>query len=869
MIARRMCKLGYYLFLLTILLLMPALASAINHSGPITSNETWSASDNPHVITGNVTVSSGVTLTLEASVEVRFDPNTYIYVYGNVNAPGISSDKIIFTRNTATNGGGLYFYAGSIGNFTHCVMEHAVYGVRGDSTAIVSLSNCVLQKNTNGFYGYQCAPILGANTFQGNGTGLYVQTVSLFIVSSQVVRDNDTGIHFNVCTMPKVYATNTIMDNKDYGVKFQSCSLPEIYADVTNSGTGIYFQSCTNVGTIDNVTLKDNVGPYGALHVHDSGTFTLGSNNTITGNSWPLTLGSGSFPDASSVIPSSGNTTNAIKVTGGSSNKTGAWPEFSGVPYLITGNLTITSPGVLTIDEGVEVRFSSGKYIDVRGTLNASGTSGNPITFTRQSSAQWGGLRFNYSGSAGTLSYCTMEYATYGIYAYSGPDVSLSNCVLQHNSSGVYAQSDPDISLSDCVLQDNDTGIYFYYYTSPTPAIDSTNTIRDNITCGIRFYNCSSPNTDIKAHIANSGTGIYFESCSDLGTIDNVVLADNTVCAMEVKNSGSFTLGSGNTITGNSWPLSIDAGAFPDASSVIPASGNITNAIRVVSGTSNHTGTWPNFNLDYVVTSAPTIGASGSLTIEAGVGIGFNNNQYMSIYGSLIALGDSACREITFTRYDADSWYGLYFYSGSDGTLERCRIEYAQYGVYTSNASPGILHCALKNNTYGVYCSAGSSPDICGCTMSLNDYGVYSLSLSEPIISGNSTGVNIISGNKTYGVYNADSTIDINAQYNYWGNASGPYHPASNTDGRGDWVSDDVNYDPFVDHEPLPCEGDFDLDGDVDGSDLAVFAADFGRTDCDTGEKCEGNFDCDSDVDGSDLAVFAADFGRTDCTVCP
>ena len=28
---------------------------------------------------------------------------------------------------------------------------------------------------------------------------------------------------------------------------------------------------------------------------------------------------------------------------------------------------------------------------------------------------------------------------------------------------------------------------------------------------------------------------------------------------------------------------------------------------------------------------------------------------------------------------------------------------------------------------------------------------------------------------------------------------------------------------------------------------------------------CEGNFDGDSDVDGSDLATFAADFGRTDC----
>ena len=59
------------------------------------------------------------------------------------------------------------------------------------------------------------------------------------------------------------------------------------------------------------------------------------------------------------------------------------------------------------------------------------------------------------------------------------------------------------------------------------------------------------------------------------------------------------------------------------------------------------------------------------------------------------------------------------------------------------------------------------------------------------------------------------------------------------------------------------CRGDFDHDGEVDGSDLAVFSADFGRTNC--GSDCEGDFDNDNDVDGSDLAVFSADFGRTDC----
>jgi predicted CXXCH cytochrome family protein len=64
---------------------------------------------------------------------------------------------------------------------------------------------------------------------------------------------------------------------------------------------------------------------------------------------------------------------------------------------------------------------------------------------------------------------------------------------------------------------------------------------------------------------------------------------------------------------------------------------------------------------------------------------------------------------------------------------------------------------------------------------------------------------------------------------------------------------------------PTPCDGDFDHDGNVDSSDLAIFAADFGRTDCDEGEPCEGDFDGDDDVDGSNLTIFAADFGKTNC----
>jgi len=40
-----------------------------------------------------------------------------------------------------------------------------------------------------------------------------------------------------------------------------------------------------------------------------------------------------------------------------------------------------------------------------------------------------------------------------------------------------------------------------------------------------------------------------------------------------------------------------------------------------------------------------------------------------------------------------------------------------------------------------------------------------------------------------------------------------------------------------------------------------TFAANFGRSDCDSGEPCGGDFNLDADVDGSDLSVFIEYFG--------
>jgi hypothetical protein len=112
---------------------------------------------------------------------------------------------------------------------------------------------------------------------------------------------------------------------------------------------------------------------------------------------------------------------------------------------------------------------------------------------------------------------------------------------------------------------------------------------------------------------------------------------------------------------------------------------------------------------------------------------------------------------------------------------------------------------------------------------------------------------------QSFGIYTTGQGYTIQA-------LASPGHlrvTVSPTQATVDYVqSSGVTYSYTIAAHVNNCPGDFDSDRNVDEADLAVFAANFGRTNC---SDCDGDFDPpDDDVDGSDLAVMAAAFGPCD-----
>ena len=76
--------------------------------------------------------------------------------------------------------------------------------------------------------------------------------------------------------------------------------------------------------------------------------------------------------------------------------------------------------------------------------------------------------------------------------------------------------------------------------------------------------------------------------------------------------------------------------------------------------------------------------------------------------------------------------------------------------------------------------------------------GVYVVGSCNALVEASS---NLIYGNSDWGLENESQTETVDARYNYWGDASGPYHEDLNADGEGNGVEGSVLFDPWYTDE--------------------------------------------------------------------
>ena len=101
------------LFPLLLFCMLALSTSATNVSGTIAVNTTWNLAGSPYIITGDITVNNGVTLTVQSSVIVQFNSGRVLFVNGVLNATSAT-----FTSSAVTPARGDWDYI-RVGNGTN------------------------------------------------------------------------------------------------------------------------------------------------------------------------------------------------------------------------------------------------------------------------------------------------------------------------------------------------------------------------------------------------------------------------------------------------------------------------------------------------------------------------------------------------------------------------------------------------------------------------------------------------------------------------------------------------------------------------------------------------------------------------------
>ena len=718
------------LILLILMLVSPQGSFAqTNVSGHITSNTTWTTAGHPYVVTGDLYVDSGVILTIEPGVVIKFDYHSLYHrrliVDGTLIAEGTPADSIVFTSIRDDEYGGDTNGDGSASNPS--TGNWSGIEIRTGSGSSSRLSYCVFR-----YGGYRYSPTL-YGVVRSEGSSPEIQN-NLFY-------NNTKGLVCKSGATPVVH-NNRFVNNSDVAISISLTANPDFSGNVLEgngfSGLGIEAETYTGTYTLSQFELGgvSNV-PYAI-----GGTLTLGSGGSLL-----------------------------IE---------------SGLVVRSVGDIVVNNGAELTIEPGVVIKFDYHslyhRRLIVDGTLIAEGTPADSIVFTsirddeyggdtngdgsasNPSTGNWSGIEIRTgSGSSSRLSYCVFRYGgyrysptLYGVVRSEGSSPEIQNNLFYNNTKGLVCKSGATpVVHNNRFVNNSDVAISISLTANPD---FSGNVLEGNGFSGLGIE-------------AETYTGTYTLSQFELGGVSNVPYAIGGTLTLGsggslLIESGLVVRSVGDIVVNNGAELTIEPGVVIKfdyhsayqkrliVDGTLIAEGTPADSIVFTSVYDDEYGSYVNSGVNLIAEGMAK--ESDKVTLAENVEFNKMDNK----------------NEISSSSPSPGNWSGIEIRSGSGSSrLSYCVFRYGGYrhwnpelyGVVRSEgSSPEIENCLFNYNTKALYCLESSTAGIENCYIAENNYGV-TCEGGTPIIHNNT-----IMNNHQYDFENLGSN-EVNAQSNWWG----------------------------------------------------------------------------------------------------
>ena len=476
----------FILFSLLFVLLVPNVVNAVVVSSPITTDTTWSPSDNPYIINNTFSVSENATLTIEAgtiikaSAEMAGVPS----IFGRMVVNGTLESPVYFTSIQDDSVGG------------DSGLDGATMGAPGQwrglffkPSSVGELNNVVIRNAGAGFF---LAENVGINNDRGvlniRNSKIYDNFATLFDVSRGFYKSG-VGIY----NKGEINIDNSLIDNHSYG----------IFGEIGTT-------------TITNTEIKNSTSQ--GIVAYGFDPITLLNNNFI--NNKKLGEIEISRPFIHENNTSLDQTEKGFEMGGYVSNNTTLHSR--DLPLIIS-RVLIEPNATLTIEEGsvLKMKTAPSGNIEVQGRIEALGTKDKRITIT---SLRDDSLMGDTNGD-GASSPSPRDWDT--IYLYNGSEAVFDFTDIKYGGSDLSSSRARGVisSMYDrgANLQISNSSFTHAYGSSLFKDAGIANItkseIYNNLNYGIQFRGGSM--TISSSSIFANGTAIYNEGTTTIDARHN------------------------------------------------------------------------------------------------------------------------------------------------------------------------------------------------------------------------------------------------------------------------------------------------------------------------------------------------------------